>query len=43
MILGGIIVVKKGNGGVQYWRREEDFGEYPRDEEVLQAAAALAA
>jgi len=37
-ILGGLLVVKQGQGGIGYLHPETTFGEFPPTAEVIQAA-----
>lgn len=37
-ILGGLLVVKQGQGGVAYMHPETTFGEFPPTQEVIDAA-----
>lgn len=37
-ILGGLLVVKQGQGGVAYMHPETTFGEFPPTQDVIDAA-----
>lgn len=37
-ILGGLLVVKQGQGGIAYMHAETSFGEFPPTEDVIAAA-----
>lgn len=37
-VLGGLLVVRQGDGGVAWMHAEESFGAFPPTEEVVAAA-----
>jgi hypothetical protein len=37
-ILGGLLVVKAGQGGIAYMHPETTFGEFPSTQDVIDAA-----
>lgn len=39
-ILGGLLVVKAGDGGIAYMHAEKTFGEFPETKDVIAAARA---
>lgn len=42
-ILGGVLVVRQGEGGVGYMHSEQSFGDFPSISELLAAAKAAVA
>lgn len=40
-VLGGMLLVRAGDGGAAYMSREESFGDFAQMEEVLEQAAGL--